>query len=242
MRREAQPRAEEGLDAQPLLGRAVLGVQVHREAVAVRQKANDDEGVGAVAAEPVGLSFADAALVLHVADAEFQRARSLDLLLQHGRVAEEPPAAPDPIPAGWPLEGSKPLQDQEVLVLGEVQNATSQLYQPDWSREDYIQQSGGETRLADKSHIYVVRADGRVVAQERGFLFSHARANVKPGDAIVVPMNVEKMPALPMWQSVTQILWNGGAIQGGLTGQSQNLEGPKGLFSFQDLLTVSSQH
>ena len=32
--------------------------------------------------------------------------------------AEEPPAAPDPVPAGWPLEGSKPLQDQEVLVLG----------------------------------------------------------------------------------------------------------------------------
>jgi UDP-N-acetylmuramoylalanine--D-glutamate ligase len=32
--------------------------------------------------------------------------------------AEEPPAAPDPIPAGWPLEGGKPLQDQEVLVLG----------------------------------------------------------------------------------------------------------------------------
>ncbi|WP_243019287.1 UDP-N-acetylmuramoyl-L-alanine--D-glutamate ligase [Simplicispira sedimenti] len=32
--------------------------------------------------------------------------------------AEEPPAAPDPVPASWPLEGSKPLQDQEVLVLG----------------------------------------------------------------------------------------------------------------------------
>lgn len=32
--------------------------------------------------------------------------------------AEEPPAAPDPVPAGWPLEGSKPLQDQAVLVLG----------------------------------------------------------------------------------------------------------------------------
>ncbi|MGL4807730.1 MAG: UDP-N-acetylmuramoyl-L-alanine--D-glutamate ligase, partial [Giesbergeria sp.] len=32
--------------------------------------------------------------------------------------AEEPTAAPDPVHAGWPLEGSKPLQDQAVLVLG----------------------------------------------------------------------------------------------------------------------------
>ncbi|HMZ86210.1 MAG TPA: UDP-N-acetylmuramoyl-L-alanine--D-glutamate ligase [Giesbergeria sp.] len=32
--------------------------------------------------------------------------------------AEEQTAAPDPVPAGWPLEGCKPLQDQEVLVLG----------------------------------------------------------------------------------------------------------------------------
>jgi UDP-N-acetylmuramoylalanine--D-glutamate ligase len=32
--------------------------------------------------------------------------------------AEEQTAAPDPVPAGWPLEGSKPLQNQEVLVLG----------------------------------------------------------------------------------------------------------------------------
>ncbi len=32
--------------------------------------------------------------------------------------AEEQTAVPDPVPAGWPLEGSKPLQDQAVLVLG----------------------------------------------------------------------------------------------------------------------------
>ncbi len=32
--------------------------------------------------------------------------------------AEEQTAASDPVPAGWPLEGSKLLQDQAVLVLG----------------------------------------------------------------------------------------------------------------------------
>lgn len=101
-----------------------------------------------------------------------------------------------------------PRLRQEVMVLGEVQNATSQLYQPDWSRDDYIQQSGGATRLADKSHIYVVRADGRVAAPERGFLFSYTRSTIKPGDAIVVPMNVEKLPALPTWQAITTILYN----------------------------------
>ena len=29
-----------------------------------------------------------------------------------------------------------------------------------------------------------------------------------PGDTIVVPLDTERMPALPMWQAVTQILYN----------------------------------
>jgi protein involved in polysaccharide export with SLBB domain len=100
-----------------------------------------------------------------------------------------------------------PKRSQEVTVLGEVQTATSHLYSPDLSRKEYIDLSGGYTRQADKRHVYVVRANGSVVANPSGGLF-RAAAGIRTGDTIVVPLNTDRMPQLPLWQSVTQILYN----------------------------------
>jgi protein involved in polysaccharide export with SLBB domain len=101
-----------------------------------------------------------------------------------------------------------PKFQQEVTVIGEVQTATSHLYRPELSRDDYIALSGGETRRADKEHIYVVRADGTVVAHEGGRWFSRSGTEIRPGDTIVVPLDTERLPALPFWQAVTQIIYN----------------------------------
>src|SRR5579872_3255641 len=49
-----------------------------------------------------------------------------------------------------------PRFQQQVTVIGEVQSATSHLYSPGLSRDDYIAFSGGTTRRADKNRIYVV--------------------------------------------------------------------------------------
>jgi protein involved in polysaccharide export with SLBB domain len=91
-----------------------------------------------------------------------------------------------------------PKQRQEVTVIGEVQNSSSHLYLTTLARNDYIKLSGGTSRRADNSHIYVVRADGSV-ATDRA---------MRPGDTIVVPVDAERMPRLPFWQAVTQILYN----------------------------------
>ena len=32
--------------------------------------------------------------------------------------------------------------------------------------------------------------------------------DIKPGDTVVVPLDTERMPALPFWQAVTQIVYN----------------------------------
>jgi polysaccharide export outer membrane protein len=32
--------------------------------------------------------------------------------------------------------------------------------------------------------------------------------DIRPGDTIVVPLNAEHMPPLPLWQAVSQILYN----------------------------------
>lgn len=101
-----------------------------------------------------------------------------------------------------------PKKRQEVSVIGEVQNAASHLYQPDLARDDYIYLSGGTTRKADKSRIYVVRADGSVASRPGSLLRRSYDVAIRPGDTIVVPMNTERMPRLPFWQAVTQILYN----------------------------------
>jgi polysaccharide biosynthesis/export protein len=101
-----------------------------------------------------------------------------------------------------------PKQRQEVTVMGEVQTVTSHLYQHGRSKDDYIALSGGTTRQADRTKTYIVRADGSVVANNSGWLFRGREQTIKTGDTIVVPLNAERMPALPLWQSVTQILYN----------------------------------
>src|SRR6185312_12363223 len=101
-----------------------------------------------------------------------------------------------------------PKFQQEVTVIGEVQTATSHLYRPELSRDDYIAQSGGVTRRADRDRTYVVRGDGSVVANDSGRWFSRSAVDIRPGDTIVVPLDTERMPALPFWQAVTQIIYN----------------------------------
>lgn len=101
-----------------------------------------------------------------------------------------------------------PKFEQEVTVIGEVQSATSHLYRPGLSRNDYIALSGGATARADNSRVYVVRPDGSVVPTRGGWFRNSANVGIEPGDTIVVPLNAEHMPPLPLWQAVSQILYN----------------------------------
>ena len=103
-----------------------------------------------------------------------------------------------------------PRFQQEVTVIGEVQSVTSHLFRTGLTREDYINQSGGMTRHADAKKIYVVRANGSVVANVGGGFFRIGDHGVKimPGDTIVVPLDTEHLPPLPMWEAITQIIYN----------------------------------
>jgi len=100
-----------------------------------------------------------------------------------------------------------PRRSQEVTVIGEVQTVTSHLYQPGLDRGDYVNLSGGLTQKADDGRIYVVRANGQVVASGGGWFRDDAR-RIRPGDTIVVPVDTERLPPLPLWTSVTSIIYN----------------------------------
>ena len=103
-----------------------------------------------------------------------------------------------------------PPHTQMVSVLGETQRNTSHLYDESLSRDDYINLSGGLTRRADERRIYVVRASGAVVTSRRSkWLGRGGRADIRPGDTIVVPLDADKMRPMTFWTNVTQILYQG---------------------------------
>jgi protein involved in polysaccharide export with SLBB domain len=95
-----------------------------------------------------------------------------------------------------------------VVVIGEVQNSTAHLYRAGLSRDQYVALSGGLTNRADGKRTYVVRADGSVVAGRGGWIGGRSDVLVQPGDTIVVPLDTERLPPLPLWQAVTGILYN----------------------------------
>lgn len=101
-----------------------------------------------------------------------------------------------------------PRESQEIMVLGEVQYATSHLFSPGQGRDDYIDLSGGLTSNADGKRIYIVRANGAVQASGGSRWFRRGRSDVFPGDTIVVPIQTDRVPTVVQWASITQILYN----------------------------------
>lgn len=131
------------------------------------------------------------------------------LVIDIDRVMKGPPGATGDVTL---RNGDKlliPKKTQEITILGEVQSPTSHVFEAGLTRADYIAKSGGTTQKADRKHIYVVRANGDVVSGERGGWFRRSQdVEIRPGDTIVVPLDTERIRALPLWQAVTTIIYN----------------------------------
>src|SRR5262249_32869868 len=90
-----------------------------------------------------------------------------------------------------------PKRSGYVLVNGQVFNPTAVAYQPGRSAKWYLSQSGGLTALAEKKAVFVVRADGSVIAARNvsGDWFSGdpMNATLRPGAMVVFPENPPKV-------------------------------------------------
>ena len=69
---------------------------------------------------------------------------------------------------------------------------------------DYIEKTGGLTKNALRSGIYVLKANGTSVPVGRS-VFSE-NIEIEPGDTIIVPRNLEKLALLPVISVATQII------------------------------------
>jgi len=96
---------------------------------------------------------------------------------------------------------------EAVTVFGEVQYPTSHFLQAGLTVNDYVNLSGGTTRQADEDRIYVVRADGSVKLPRKSRWFGGATTELRPGDTIVVPIDVDRLNQLELWTNVSQIIY-----------------------------------
>ncbi|UCG58756.1 MAG: SLBB domain-containing protein, partial [Phycisphaerales bacterium] len=109
-----------------------------------------------------------------------------------------------------------------VNVVGEVFNPASLIYEDGRTVSYYLWRVGGATKEADEKQMSIIRADGSVVSmgqkRPRGvswdseyrqwsFRGSFMSAKLYPGDTIVVPMKMDKVPWLKVTKDITQILF-----------------------------------
>lgn len=100
-----------------------------------------------------------------------------------------------------------PTIPQSVTVFGEVQFPTSHLHQAGLTVDDYLERSGGPTRQADESRVYVVKADGSVMLPEKSRWFGGRSQKLEPGDTVIMPIDVDRLNQLELWSNVSQIVY-----------------------------------
>lgn len=109
-----------------------------------------------------------------------------------------------------------------VNVLGEVYNPTALLSEKGKTVEYYLNRVGGVTDNAEKSQIYVVKANGTVISKSQSGWLGMATwdsenyrwstggfksVKLDPGDTVIVPKKVEKYPWLRIVKDVTQVMY-----------------------------------
>ncbi|WP_111977882.1 SLBB domain-containing protein [Algibacillus agarilyticus] len=97
-----------------------------------------------------------------------------------------------------------PRINQAVSVIGEVYAPTALMYSDSLDMQDYVDAAGGYNQIAEDDDTYIIKANGRIVSQASWFVGS---LDIAPGDTIVVPTNVDPIPALTIWKEVTSIIY-----------------------------------
>ncbi|MCK8130681.1 SLBB domain-containing protein [Pseudoalteromonas sp. 2CM39R] len=101
-----------------------------------------------------------------------------------------------------------PSKRDSISVIGEVNYATSHLFQQGITVDDYIDLSGGLKERAADERIYIIKANGSVKIPSTGSWFAVNDTNtLEAGDTIVVPMNADYMDNLTLWSTATQIVY-----------------------------------
>jgi protein involved in polysaccharide export with SLBB domain len=100
-----------------------------------------------------------------------------------------------------------PEQEDSVLIVGEVMNATALTFKPDEDVMSYIDRAGGLKDSADESSIFIVRANGEAERVKRGYMLGYGATSIKRGDTIVVPIKVTTFSGMQFAKDLSSIFY-----------------------------------
>jgi polysaccharide export outer membrane protein len=132
-------------------------------------------------------------VIVHLASAQKERGRELEL--EDGDTLTVPPII------------------NSVSIIGQVYNPITVFHESNLSLDDYLAMTGGPTEKADRSLLYVIRADGTIISDRTRpsgvwpFRAAFGAMTMDPGDTIVVPEKVETENWVGNIKDVTQVLY-----------------------------------
>jgi protein involved in polysaccharide export with SLBB domain len=84
-----------------------------------------------------------------------------------------------------------PKRPDFVMIIGQVYNQTAITFTPGRNAGWYLRRAGGVTQSGNKKAIFVMRADGSVVAHANGWSTgSVLDTRMRPGDSLIVPEKI----------------------------------------------------
>lgn len=150
-------------------------------------------------AEKLRAIKAEGRIVLELQDGEAQVKNLPDLALQDG----------DSIYI--------PRKPGTVDVMGAVFQQNAFIYRPNRTVGDYLALAGGGTVTADKSQMYVIRADGTATSgRTRSWYSGLSGSQVNPGDTVVMPEEIVRNSWTQNLKEWTAILYQFGLGAAGL--------------------------
>ncbi len=205
----------------------LFGAEFRREAVRLSQIENYDRALRDLEAE-----FNRAALAQKEraagANQDFTAARSTGQFKLIERLRAVQPTGRVVLPVS-PGDGRVPelvLEDGDRLyiparpttvnVYGSVFSSGSYLFAKDRTLDRYLGLAGGPTRTADKSSIFVLRADGSVVSNRgtrSGWTFGGGMVEsmvAQPGDTVFVPEEIYRTESMQDVKDWAQIIYQFG--------------------------------
>ena len=100
-----------------------------------------------------------------------------------------------------------PERPSFVSVVGSVYSPGSFLYEPSQPLKFYLSKSGGIAKTADEDHVYLLKANGEIlsVSQSKGFFSDFEDTILMPGDTIVVPEDLDRVPYIKLIADIADI-------------------------------------
>jgi protein involved in polysaccharide export with SLBB domain len=204
----------------------LFGAEFTRESTRIQQQKNLDEALNRLERDVQQFSVARAQSITSGEDAGTLQAQADAARLLVTRMRQVRPTGRIVLAIGEEASAKDlpdlPLEDGDrfyvpsppsmVNVFGSVFNENSFVFKPSRRVSDYLDQAGGPTKDADKSSIYVLRADGSVLSRRQGgWLFSSLDGmHLMPGDSIVVPEELDKTSIMRNLKDISQTLFQFG--------------------------------